>query len=1106
MFDVLKDLGIGVGENLNFLVYRSAQVHQLRGRAERDPVSRSSMLYAAATIEPLVLAVLETNGLNFVRWERSLGFNSRPPLGAPPQRQPLSFAVSPEAKTALQGYLSISPQRRLDPLGLAAAFLMDPTGPLFEHHLLEAGLHISRAAKRATMFTKFSLNGGAVDPIAAEYAFSDLADSFFRAATQDATERGIAFEPLTTTQVFIAAITSPHAVESTAPWFLRTLINRVLAEGLPNIIDDWMAWYGKTDRKPSRILWSQPLTAIAERAHVLAIDARSGKTVPQTAARHFVGALIASRRWAANCGIPELLAKLRIDPKDLAKDYFSYLETAPVLSSRDDMVVWRRFLGLPEESFVPRFDSEGLGGADQLKITANVNAFASLLASNKIAPPLSIGLFGDWGSGKSFFMARMREEISERARRAASRPNGVFLQRIVQIDFNAWHYVEANLWASLVEHLFRNLKLTHERPDDKVIGERREQLLQKLDSLMAERVAAETALQQAEIDRDETAETLEARKRTADASATVVSGLQGKDVWELVAVDEQTRIDLQNCLSELGAGASLRSNEELRKTFDDLRSQGTRIKLQFAWIFRQPRAIVYLLVLIVLAPFGAAAIVKLLGMVKPQLASISEPVIRFASFASVVTAWLTKRFGSSKATLNRIDAARRSIDEQIETAEKARKDTIAIAEKVLSTAVDNVAEAQAALEKNEKQVANAKQALLELTNGYRLTRFIDERAASDDYRKLLGVLATVRNDFSTLSELMHPARGNSDLSDDLHIDRIILYIDDLDRCRPDRVVEVLQAVHLLLAFKLFVVVVGVDARWVSESLRRKHKSLRGKQSDGDDTPDDGVPGYAVAPHDYLEKIFQVPFWLDPMQSPTTMSYISSLLAEDVARVDKQGIAPDPAGAITAGADGTSVLEGAHSTTVWHTVDEREGADTDPKQLTIDEKEMKYMTTELIARLVMRSPRTAKRYVNTYRFFRASLQSETIDAYLADATPANYRCALMLLAIVVGAPDVSLEVLAQMKKCAAMTTLNFVANALVVGDDYIEQWDAVKAALIGFEEGKCRLAPLIDQIPRVVRYSFRAPYAATTATKTPKPAREKTSKRTPKQKGRPTGRP
>jgi hypothetical protein len=38
----------------------------------------------------------------------------------------------------------------------------------------------------------------------------------------------------------------------------------------------------------------------------------------------------------------------------------------------------------------------------------------------------------------------------------------------------------------------------------------------------------------------------------------------------------------------------------------------------------------------------------------------------------------------------------------------------------------------------------------------------------------------------------------------------VLYIDDLDRCPPRRVVEVLTAMQLLLALPLFVVVVAVD--------------------------------------------------------------------------------------------------------------------------------------------------------------------------------------------------------------------------------------------------------------------------------------------------------
>src|SRR4051794_9487914 len=105
-----------------------------------------------------------------------------------------------------------------------------------------------------------------------------------------------------------------------------------------------------------------------------------------------------------------------------------------------------------------------------------------------------------------------------------------------------------------------------------------------------------------------------------------------------------------------------------------------------------------------------------------------------------------------------------------------------------------------------------------------LGQFIQDRAASRDYRKHLGVLALVRQDFQKLSSLIEEANWRlappgpdaprfadgklqkiTTLEDEnadsgTRINRIVLYIDDLDRCPPAKVVEVLQAVHLLLAF------------------------------------------------------------------------------------------------------------------------------------------------------------------------------------------------------------------------------------------------------------------------------------------------------------------
>ena len=46
---------------------------------------------------------------------------------------------------------------------------------------------------------------------------------------------------------------------------------------------------------------------------------------------------------------------------------------------------------------------------------------------------------------------------------------------IAQVDFNAWHYNESNLVASLVEHLFRNLAVLPEGEEDEELETRRKQ-------------------------------------------------------------------------------------------------------------------------------------------------------------------------------------------------------------------------------------------------------------------------------------------------------------------------------------------------------------------------------------------------------------------------------------------------------------------------------------------------------------------------------------------------------------------------------------------------------------------------------------------------------
>jgi len=103
---------------------------------------------------------------------------------------------------------------------------------------------------------------------------------------------------------------------------------------------------------------------------------------------------------------------------------------------------------------------------------------------------------------------------------------------------------------------------------------------------------------------------------------------------------------------------------------------------------------------------------------------------------------------------------------------------------------------------------------------------IDEKLNTMDttvYEEKLGIVHQAQQDFKRLSKAMaHP-------DNKLHFPRgpprIVIFIDDLDRCPPDKVVETLEAVQLLVKQKLFIVVIPIDSRYVTLSLEKHYKGV-----------------------------------------------------------------------------------------------------------------------------------------------------------------------------------------------------------------------------------------------------------------------------------------
>lgn len=201
------------------------------------------------------------------------------------------------------------------------------------------------------------------------------------------------------------------------------------------------------------------------------------------------------------------------------------------------------------------------------------------------------------------------------------------------------------------------------------------------------------------------------------------------------------------------------------------------------------------------------------------LAGAGKTIAQLVTVIGLVSAWLGTQAKAGKELVNKLELAYDKVNAvraQREASDDAAKAQVALAQKQKAEDL-----ARQKLREAEEKLKNIQTELAEMAPGRHLIRFLHARATAEDYRRHLGLVSLVRKDFEQLSTLLTKSDGDPTLP---RIDRIVLYIDDLDRRRTDRVIEVLEAVHLLLAFPLFTVV-AVDPRWLRQSLLDHYASV-----------------------------------------------------------------------------------------------------------------------------------------------------------------------------------------------------------------------------------------------------------------------------------------
>jgi hypothetical protein len=289
--------------------------------------------------------------------------------------------------------------------------------------------------------------------------------------------------------------------------------------------------------------------------------------------------------------------------------------------------------------------------------------------------------------------------------------------------------------------------------------------------------------------------------------------------------------------------------------------------------------------------------------------------------------------------------------------------------------------------------------------------------------------------------------------------------------------DVLQAVHLLLAYRLFVVVVGVDPRWLLHSLGSAYTAF---QSDGRRFRRDAKV-WRTTPQNYLEKIFQIPFSLRPM-SPTGFGRLMSGLLTPGSRGKAKGpdgkeggAKPDP----VPGGQGSGHSPGvapspAHGTSEQdsHPLKEKPDFVINEDSLTIQEWEGAF-AQELFD--VIATPRAAKRFSNIYRILKAPIRYHQLGQFEGSAEAlGEFQLPMLLLAFLIAQPVEAAIVFPPLYQ-HARNGKNLLDSMLLLKREMgspsltpvLERLDPIIASK-GFP-GHASL--LIEWIPRVSRFSF-----------------------------------
>jgi hypothetical protein len=134
------------------------------------------------------------------------------------------------------------------------------------------------------------------------------------------------------------------------------------------------------------------------------------------------------------------------------------------------------------------------------------------------------------------------------------------------------------------------------------------------------------------------------------------------------------------------------------------------------------------------------------------------------------------------------------------------------------------------------------------------------------------ILSMLKKNDKTRTEIKNFRNEFKDLLNKSKVENVVVFIDELDRCLPDTVLEVFEAMRLFLFVEGMSFVIGADERLIQYSIKSKYKEVPGNNLD--------------IGKEYLEKVIQYPLYIPQLTRAEVNQYLACLLLKQTLSDEK----------------------------------------------------------------------------------------------------------------------------------------------------------------------------------------------------------------------------